>query len=68
MIWLIRFIAIKVYEARENQEKYAHLASYDEPAMMNWKKMTSIWILLAFEEFEEEENIDIEAVQKEIKV
>ena len=56
------FITIKAYEAHENQEKYAHLASYDELKENDFNLNIPRYV----DTFEEEAEIDIKAVQKEI--
>ena len=53
---------LNAYEARKRQEKYAHLASYDELKENDFNLNIPRYV----DTFEEEEDIDIEAVQKEI--
>lgn len=54
---------LNTYEARQRQEKYAHLASYDEIKENDFNLNIPRYV----DTFEEEEEIDIEAVQKEIE-
>lgn len=53
---------INAYEAREEIEKYTHLASYDELKENDFNLNIPRYV----DTFEEEAEIDIEAVQKEI--
>lgn len=53
---------LNAYEARERQEKYAHLASYDELKENDFSPNISCYV----DTFQEEAEIDIETVQKEI--
>ena len=53
---------LNAYEAREEIEKYAHLASYDELKENDFNLNIPRYV----DTFEEEAEIDIEAVQQEI--
>ena len=53
---------LNTYEARQRQEKYAHLASYDEIKENDFNLNIPRYV----DTFEEEAEIDIEAVQQEI--
>ena len=53
---------LNAYEAREEIEKYAHLASYDELKENDFNLNIPRYV----DTFEEEAEIDIKAVQKEI--
>ncbi len=53
---------LNAYEARQKQEKYAHLASYDELKENDFNLNIPRYV----DTFEEEAEIDIEAVQQEI--
>ncbi len=54
---------VDAYEARENKEKYAHVASFDEIRENDFNLNIPRYV----DTFEDEEEIDIQAVQKEIK-
>ena len=51
---------LNAYEAREKQEKYAHLTSYDKLKQNDFNLNIPRYV----DTFEEEAEIDIEAVQK----
>ena len=53
---------LNAYEAREEIEKYAHLASYDELKENDFNLNIPRYV----DTFEEEAEIDIEAVQQKI--
>lgn len=53
---------LNAYEARERQAKYVHLASYDELKENDFSLNISCYVDI----FQEEAEIDIETVQKEI--
>ena len=54
---------VDAYETRENKEKYAHIASFDEIRENDFNLNIPRYV----DTFEDEEEIDIQAVQQEIK-